>query len=640
MQLIDRAALLSRRRPMRLALGILAFGAVTLITCLIAHPRMFSGFANYDDEGYMLTALKGFVNHGHLYDDVFSQYGPFYYEAWGGLFSLFGIPVDHDSGRTAVMVAWVLTSLLAGLVSARITASIWLGLVVQMLVFSALSVFPIEPMHPGSLICLLLVAILAIACFVRERVAPYAMAALGAALAALVLVKINVGGFALVSVALACAVSYPVLSSRRWLRLAIEVAFVALPILLMLGKFGEGWARHYALHVAVAALAVVIVLRAGREGRRSAEELGWLVGGFLVLAAAVCLAILAAGTTPAGLFDGILGQPIRQADAFSLPLSLSKRVYGIDLIALAGAVAYAHVGVRRSGPPGSVWIALTSLASIGIGIALALSVAGRSLPFDPVVSSPLALLGFCWVALIAPVADDRPAIAFARLLLPLLAVLQALHAYPVAGSQALWSSFLLIPVGAICVANGTRGIATVLEPGAERRALAAFAVLGAAALVWFVANATLRENLAAARAAYDDGVSLGLPGAGDIHVSPDEAAQYQAIVTAIDRNCEALVMLPGMDSFYLWARQEPPTGFNATGWPSLFDHDHQQRVIDETRSIDGLCVLENAPLAQFWEGYEEPTGTLVEYMRDGFRPVVKVGEYQLSRRDGPAQVQP
>src|SRR4029077_9963852 len=119
-------------RRVRTAVAALAFAAVTFVTYLIAHPRMFTGFMGYDDEGYMLTALKGFVNHGHLYDDVFTQYGPFYYEAWGGLFSLVGNPITPDGGRAGGMVAWIVSSLAIGLATMRIAGSLLLGLGTQM----------------------------------------------------------------------------------------------------------------------------------------------------------------------------------------------------------------------------------------------------------------------------------------------------------------------------------------------------------------------------------------------------------------------------------------------------------------------------------------------------------------------------
>ncbi len=633
--LIGGATRLWELPRVRLAVAVVAFAAGTVVTCLIAHPRIFTGFASYDDEGYMLTALKGFVNHGHLYDRVFTQYGPFYYEAWGAVFSIFGIPVTHDGGRAVTLVAWVLSSLLVGFASWRITSSILLGLGTQILVFGALVTLVNEPMHPGGIICLLLATIVTISCFVRDRVSPYAMAVLGGAVAALVLVKINVGSFALASLLLACVVSYPVLGSRRWLRPAVEVGFVALPVVLMLGKFGESWVRQYAAHVALAALAAVVVLRARERERRPAEELGWLLGGFAALAVVVCLAIVAAGTSPGSLVDGVIRQPLRQAGAFTLPLELPKRFYSLDLIALGGAFAYSYVTRKRRGSPTGAWLATTSLLSIVVGLAMAQSVAGKSLPFDltALLGNPLSMLAFCWVALIAPSPGAPPALAFARLLLPLLAVLQALHAYPVAGSQTLWSSFLLIPVGAICVAEGARGLHAALAAGAERRALVALAGIGAVALIWSVGNAALREPLQEARVAYDGSASLGLPGSERVHVGQPEAELYGEISAAIERDCPAFVMLPGMDSFYLWTEQEPPTGYNATGWPTLFDEEHQRRVIADTRSIAGLCLLENVPLVEYWTGGTAPSGPLVRYLHRGFRLIASFGDYRLLKRE-------
>ena len=122
------------------------------------------------------------------------------------------------------MVVWVLSSLVFGLGILQITRSILLGLGTQILTFSALEVLTNEPMHPVSLIALMLAVIVAISAFVgEERESPYAMALLGAAVAALVLTKINVGFFAVVSVALACAVSYQALWGRRWPRIVIEL---------------------------------------------------------------------------------------------------------------------------------------------------------------------------------------------------------------------------------------------------------------------------------------------------------------------------------------------------------------------------------------------------------------------------------
>jgi hypothetical protein len=632
-------ARLSRARGVRLGFGVLAFAAVTVVTYLIARLRIFTGFGVYDDEGYMLIALKSFLNHGSLYDDVFTGYGPFYYEFWGGVFSTLGIPVNHDGGRMVTMVVWVLSSLLIGLSIWRVTRSILLGLATQMIVFGALASLVSEPMHPGGIVVLLVSMIVTISCFVRDRTSPFSMALLGGAVMALILVKINVGAFAFAAVVLVCVVSYPAVARRRWLRPVVEVGFVALPLLLMASKAGEAWARHYAVHVAVAALAVVIALRARSTGRRDSKELWWLGGGLLVVGVTVFLAILAAGTSPSGLIDGIILQPLRVPGTFSIPLGLPDSTDVVDLLAVAGALGYWYVARNREARPSLACTSLVSGLSILVGVDMAFSVVGRTalLDFDSVSYGrgfQLGLLSFAWVALIQPPGKPDEATQFARLLLPPLAVLQGLHAFPIPGSHVLWSALLLIPVGAVCVANGVRGIAFSLNVQGERRALGAIGAIAATVAIVRLVTIQLGVELDAGRAAYHRSVSLGLPGAEDVRVSPEEAANYKAIVAAIDKNCKSFAMLPGMNSFYIWTQQEPPTGYNQSNWTTQFDDAQQQRVIEDTRSIDGLCLLQNVPLAQRWGAGEIPPGPLVRYLHRGFVPIAKFGDYQLLKREG------
>jgi hypothetical protein len=636
--LAARVVALSGDRRARIVIALLGFGVVTALTALIAHPKMFFGFHNYDDEGYMLTALKSFVNHGHLYDKVFTQYGPFYYELWGGIFSIFGLSVTHDAGRNAVTVVWVLSSLVFGLGILKITRSIVLGLGTQILTFTALEVLTNEPMHPVGLIALLLATIIAISAFVGEPESPYAMALLGAALAALVLTKVNVGLFAFVSVALACAVSYEALWRRRWPRIVIELVFIAIPFLLMLSKFGEGWARHYALHVFAAALAVVIALRADQPARRRDGELRWLIGGFIVLAVVSCVAILGAGTSVSGLIDGVIRQPLHQANDFTIPLNLSRRLYAMDVIAVGAALAYWYAARRRGATaPTPAWLAAWSLFSIVVGFTMAYSVTGQLLPFNSNLASgyQFTLLPFVWVGLLVTTPGAAPKASFAHLLLPLLAVLQALHAFPVAGSQTLLAVVVMIPVGALCVANGVLGLRRlILAP--DRLALAGLAVLLVVVFGWFTVNVYLREPLKAARGTYHSSApyALDLPGSRDIHLgSREEVELYEDIANAMRENCAATQMEPGMDSFYLWAEQEPPS-LTATAWETLFDDEAQEQVIEEIAPIEGLCLLRNNERAAGW-GLGE--GPLVKYLEHGFTLIGKWGEYELLRRQGQAK---
>jgi hypothetical protein len=628
-----------QRRWVRAVVALLCFGGVTLVTYLIAHPRMFSGFANYDDEGYMLIALKSFLHHGHLYDHVFTQYGPFYYEFWGAFFEIFGLSVNHDGGRTAAIFAWVAAALLFGVATWRMTRSILLGLATQMLVFGAIITVANEPMHPGGTICLLLGVIVALSTAVRRRPSPMAIALLGGVVMALILVKINVGAFAFVSLALACAVSYPELARRRWLRPLAEALFVLVPVLLMTSKVGEAWARHYAVHVAIAAFAVVAVLRAREVRSRTGEELWWLLGGMAVVGVTVCLAILAAGTSPGGLIEGVIRQPLRQTDAFSIPFQLSNRLYLFDLVGLAGALSYWYFARGRRGGSSPAFVSLASVLSIVAGLEMALSVVGRTALFDSLAfpGYQLSFLAFAWIALVPLAGTDDEDSSFARLLLPPLAVLQALHAFPVAGSQMQWSAFLLIPVGALCVANGVRGLSSVLVGERERRAVAVLGLVAGAAAFLVIVNVQLRQPLNEFRTNSDALSSLGLPGAEDVHLAPEEVALYQEVSAAIDENCSSVVMLPGMNSFYFWTEEEPPTGFNATGWTTLFDEEHQREVIEGTDSIKGLCELRNEPLAANWSAGTIPDNLLVRYLHQGFRPIAKIGDYELLRREGAAK---
>lgn len=630
-----------RAHGLRLGLGVLAFAAVTVVTYPIARYRMFTGFSDYDDEGYMLIALKSFLSHGWFYD-VFSGYGPFYYQFWGGLFSMFGISVSNDSGRAVTMAVWVLSSLLIGMSTWRMTGSVVLGLATQLAVFQELASLRAEPMHPGGIVVLLISAIVVFSCFTRGRRSSLSLGLLGGAVMAVALVKINVGIFALLAVALVCTVSYPGLARHRWLRPVIELGFVALPLVLMSSKLGEAWVRQYAFHVFAAALAVVIALRARGVGRRESKELWWLCGGFLVVGATVLLVILFGGCSLSRLTELIMF-PLRFAGAFSYPLVLPNWTYLLDLLAVMGALGSWYIARNREARLSLTWSWLGSALSIFVGFFMAFSgifefgigpiVIGSTTP-----STRLGLLSLAWLALIPP--SGKPnGTQFARLLLPPLAVLQALHAFPVAGSQVSWSAMLLIPVGALCIANGGRWIASSLGTQSVRRAPLAIGAVAVTVAAAALVSIQVMLGLDQVRNTYNRSVALGLPGAQDVRVSQEVAANYRATVAAIDKNCKSFVMLPVMNSFYLWTQQQPPADYKVTvtAPTMLFDEARQQRVIDGTRSIDGLCLLENTPLWQKWTRLGAggiPAGPLVHYLHHGFVPIAKFGDYELLKREG------
>src|SRR5207302_295637 len=64
--------------------GLLAAVAVAG-TLAIAWPATFTAFPPYDDEGYVLAVLIPFVRGRALYDEVYTQHGPFPFVVASGL---------------------------------------------------------------------------------------------------------------------------------------------------------------------------------------------------------------------------------------------------------------------------------------------------------------------------------------------------------------------------------------------------------------------------------------------------------------------------------------------------------------------------------------------------------------------------
>ena len=60
------------RRFWQLSLG-LVLGVALLAT---AYLLINTTFMFYDDEGYLLLTYKNFIAGARLYDDIFTQYGP------------------------------------------------------------------------------------------------------------------------------------------------------------------------------------------------------------------------------------------------------------------------------------------------------------------------------------------------------------------------------------------------------------------------------------------------------------------------------------------------------------------------------------------------------------------------------------
>jgi hypothetical protein len=198
---------------------------------------------------------------------------------------------------------------------------------------------------------------------------------------------------------------------------------------------------------------------------------------------------------------------------------------------------------------------------------------------------------------------------------------------------------MFIPVGAVCIADG---LAQLEAAGVEftlagrRLGAALLATLVVAAVgVKFVLDDIARP-LKNHRGAYQAGVSLPFEGSTMIHFRPASVSPLIDVVSAIDARCPAFLTLPGMNSFYLWAHQEPPTGMNTTSWMYLLDARQQRHVVDRVRSVPRLCLLTHGPELDIWrQGRPLPDRPLVRFTSMGFTPVQRLPDgYVLSVRTG------
>jgi hypothetical protein len=575
---------------------------------------MFSVFHAYDDEGYYLANLGDYLAGHPLLTQYAQVYGPFFYESFGGLFKLLGLSPTNDSGRYVTVAVWLIASAAGGLVAFRLSRNLWLGLAAELLTFGVLSMLSSEPMSTYGLSAILLLGLAAAATF-RSAWPRASAASIGAIVAALCLVKINVGGFAAIAVLFAWTASLP----GRWRRILqppMIGIITAVPFVLTLPLLGVGWVLEFGVVVAFSAAAVGVACLGTARRFMPAASGSWITAGGGVLATA-CIAIaLAGGTHPADMWNGLVVAPLRIPRLFTFPINLNA---GSDLIAAFSFAAAVAVSLRHTIPGGSAIAA--GWLRIGSGIVIWLSLVLLPAPVF------LFALPLAWVAVWAPDRDGGdPVGGYPRILLPALAVVESLQAYPFAGSQLSMAALGLVPVGAIVLGDGIR----------QLRA-ASFAAGGRVRTVGAVAPAVLLMNIVAllvlaftGTSAFVSGTPLGLPGAESIRLQAQSVESLRQLVAAVDRGCSTFITFPGMNSFYIWTAKDPPTSAHIEVWWLVLDTDQQRALVQQLAGRPRLCVIKNQQVIDMWaEGSQIPNRPLVDFIDSDFAHDSFYGDYEL-----------
>lgn len=605
-------------RSWRLLLGVM-LGTVLLGTAFLL---ISTSFMIYDDEGYLLQSYRAFASGHRLYDEVFSQYGPFPYSYHLLTNAVLGEPPTHTAGRSLTIVHWVVSSLLAGAVALKLSRNLFAGTAATLIVFSLLWQMTCEPSHPGSLITMIVAAsaLLAIAASAAERWMRLAVV-LSIAAALLALTKINVGLFFLAGAG-TIALRYTAWP-HRWARPAAVITalgLLGLPWALMGSRLGEPRVLIFAIQFTFAAAGLLWVTPVS-PGQRSIPPRVWAAGaacfaGTLGLVATiVCLR----GTSVSMLLEAVLVDPLRLPTNFMTTVRWSPWIWPVTL-ACGLVAARAGWELRACGALSpSTQVALL-IARGGAVIALAVYTVTWVTPRGPndflAFSLPLLPIFVVQAArLVAKKNAVRPLVLAALIALP-----QVLHAYPVAGSQMAWGTFLLV---AIMVAGLSETLALARE---------------SPRLIWWLRIATVLPVVIgcvqvgllaqAAWERYRTSQPLALPGAENIRVDGHTRFALRALTLNAAAHADVLFSRPGMFSYNLWSGVPPPTLKNATLWSWLLDPDEQVEIIDALKRTPRSALITCETLDAFLRKRGAPmTGSLVEFLADHYRPLFRSGHF-------------
>ena len=608
---------------------------VVALASLAACQLLFSSFATYDDEGYLLLSLRQYLQGRPLYEAIYTQYGPAYYVLHGLLHSVFAWPVTHDVARLKMLVVWLAAAAMCAVFVVRVTHMKTLGCVAFLACYFHLDRLGIEPAHPQDVCLLAVTGTFLLATYLRfnsaRRADAYTLAAMGLLTAAAAMTKINVGFLLFVGVIMTLFAAAP----RRRLTLVLQLFCLGIAMLLPWGV-----ARHHGWTLEGAQLPTVVTVAVGLTAwvswrlclRPSVGTSAAACYGAAMVAGCAVFAAMAMwhGSSPAGLIHGVVRQHAGFIDIFyedppvyrlAIPCALVAAVlarlamrgrYGVVRVAyLVVAVLALGIGLRHLG---DTFTPLTHGASDRGQAALLMSL---FTPFVWIVLLPYgkgAWTSCDWMA------NGLPA----RQLLCTVSALQPLIVYPVPGTQVAVGSLGLLLAVLVSVGDCLRDRSILGErEDIFRRGL--LASLLAMALLTLACRDIWYWRVRAAC------VPLNLAGAERLRLPRELVAREQWIVAQLQARADTFLCLQsGHNSLYLWSGLEPPTGWNATLWQDLLSDEQQEQIVCSLNNRHRVCVVvDNAEPSP-----KRPNGVLARYLRENFVPATRNGSTEVWTRRG------
>jgi hypothetical protein len=133
----------------------------------------------------------------------------------------------------------------------------------------------------------------------------------------------------------------------------------------------------------------------------------------------------------------------------------------------------------------------------------------------------------------------------------------------------------------------------------------------------------------AQRKAYNSLPALNLAGAGRIHLSDQDAREYQWLTRSSVNYCDILIGLPNIPSLNFWAGMNPPGRLNVDAWMMVLSDEEQSEIERDLSKHPKACAIYNPEVLSFWNrnGRDLSGLPLVRYIHDEFKPVGSMDDF-------------
>jgi hypothetical protein len=589
-----------------------------VILALAGYWLLFTTFMVYDDEGYVLISLRNYAETGGLYGRVYTQYGPFPYVLYDGLARVIGFAFNNTSGRWITLINWLVTAIACASLVGRITRScIWTALTLTG-TFVYLWIMINEPIHPGGLVIVVvaLATWIAAEAWIAQRLVLFGIVT-GTTAASLALTKINVGVFFAGATCSWLALQSAPAARARLLTWVAAISCTVLPLALMKALLDAQWVGIFALVFATGSLGIIFASRVVAKPFDTGKVWVAFFAAFAATLILICAVPLLRGTSLHGLFDGVIREPLKHPGVYSFPMRWQS---GSALVALASlalalgfsqprwnysetfkeCLAWVRVGVASLFWCTSLGIASTSMSQWGLSYGVSLA----------------------WLFVLPLRADS--AAGPARSWVALMLVFQSLQAYPVAGSQLSWGTYLWIALVALGLHDAAPHIARRIRRWERTVTWVARAGLTCMALYMAANLAKIGWNR------YSQSQRLELPGAEDIRVPNDLTYALRIASENLGAHADVLFTFPGMYSTNIWTGLRTPTLANATHWFSLLSQERQQAIIDELANSPRAAIFVQQQLVDYLARHGfPPHGLLYEWISKHFESRLAFGAYEI-----------